>query len=267
LLYAAILFIFQISIRAVRISFPDVLGYATSIHVQELLVYTNEEREKAGLDPLVYNDELSLAARRKAEDMFAKNYWAHFGPNGEKPWDFIAAAGYSYTVAGENLAKNFSDSRQVVNAWMASSTHKDNILKASYREIGFAVVDGILQGEETTLVVQFFGNSGEQISPRAVPDRSIISAKNRPVAQLRQVEIGTGGVFSGVTRKPIIDVSRLTRDIAFIFTGILLSVLALDAWLIAKRRTVRVAGHSVAHMMFLGLFIVFAFNNIPGSII
>jgi hypothetical protein len=60
-------------------------------------------------------------------------------------------------VAGENLAIGFVDSEEVAKAWEASSTHRQNLLEPSYREIGVAVVKGSFQGKETTLVVQFFG--------------------------------------------------------------------------------------------------------------
>ena len=122
-------------------TFPNILGYATDIYVQSLMEDTNLEREKAGLAPVVLNEKLSLAAYKKAEDMFANNYWSHISPKGVTPWDFIVAQGYQYTVAGENLAKNFTTSKNVVDAWIASPTHKANIVKPTYREVGFAVVN------------------------------------------------------------------------------------------------------------------------------
>ncbi|MCX8008608.1 MAG: CAP domain-containing protein, partial [Patescibacteria group bacterium] len=145
-IYILLFAIVNIGLRSLHQKFPDILGYATNIQVQQLLQKTNEKRIEAGLRPLVLNQQLSQAAAKKAQDMFAKNYWAHIAPDGRTPWDFILAAGYKYSVAGENLAKNFQDSESVVNAWMASPTHRDNILKSSYRDVGFAVVNGRLQG-------------------------------------------------------------------------------------------------------------------------
>src|SRR2546430_1683440 len=71
----------------------NVLGYATDISTKKLFQLSNEERVKAGLSPLMYNDRLSQAAEKKGADMFAKNYWAHYGPDGETPWQFILGAG------------------------------------------------------------------------------------------------------------------------------------------------------------------------------
>ena len=65
--------------------------------------------------------------------------------------------------AGENLAKGFRTAEGVHEAWMASPTHKENIMSPNYKDIGVAVVEGTLLGKETTLVVQMFGNQTNQI--------------------------------------------------------------------------------------------------------
>ncbi len=151
----------------------NVLGFATDVSSDRLLVLTNEQRASNGLSALSYNQQLSAAAAAKAQDMFSKGYWAHFGPNGESPWNFILGAGYQYDSAGENLAKNYASSGDVVNAWMNSPTHRDNILKSNYQDIGFAVVNGTLQGEETTLVVQMFGSHSAFVPLPTVAQSSI----------------------------------------------------------------------------------------------
>ncbi|MEI6462722.1 MAG: CAP domain-containing protein [bacterium] len=130
---------------------------AGSINADDLINLANESRSDAGLVKLNKNSELTAAAKAKSEDMFAKGYWAHFGPNGETPWQFIKAAGYIYVYAGENLAKGFSTSSAVHDAWLNSPTHRANIMKPEFRDIGIYVADGNLGGEQTTLVVQMFG--------------------------------------------------------------------------------------------------------------
>jgi hypothetical protein len=94
--------------------------------------------------------------------MFAKNYWSHDSPGGKTPWDFISASGYVYATAGENLAKDFDTSYGVVNGWMGSTGHRTNILNSSFKDTGIAVVNGVLQGSETTLVVALYA------APKAV---------------------------------------------------------------------------------------------------
>ena len=105
--YVLMLCVFNLGLRVLHKAAPDVLGYATDIRVDQLLKDTNDRRNEAGLSPLTLNSKLSDAAAAKAADMFANNYWAHNSPLGKTPWDFILASGYTYTMAGENLAKNF----------------------------------------------------------------------------------------------------------------------------------------------------------------
>ena len=133
-------------------------AYASTINQANIISLTNQERKLAGLEELKNNPQLASAALAKANDMFAKQYWDHFGPNGETPWQFIRGAGYNYVYAGENLGKGFRTAEGLVEAWMASPTHRENILSANYRDIGIAVVEGELLGKQTILVVQMFGN-------------------------------------------------------------------------------------------------------------
>ncbi len=132
-------------------------NYATAISSSDIFTLTNEQRLQAGSPKLTENAQLMMAAAHKAADMFAENYWAHDSPSGETPWDFITNAGYAYTAAAENLAKNFDTSSQVIAAWMNSPEHRTNLLNARYQDVGIAVVNGTLLGEQTTLVVMEFG--------------------------------------------------------------------------------------------------------------
>jgi hypothetical protein len=150
---------------------PKVLGYATSISSDQIIALTNQQRAANGLGALATNSELNSAANAKAQDMFAKNYWSHYSPDGTGPWYWITAAGYDYSSAGENLAKDFSTSQGVVDGWMASPAHRDNILNASYADIGVAAVNGVLLGSETTLVVAMYGApvAAAAAAPAAAP--------------------------------------------------------------------------------------------------
>lgn len=169
--------------------FGAILGieqaYASTINPGNIISLTNQERRVAGLGELKNNSQLASAALAKANDMFAKQYWDHFGPNGETPWQFIKGAGYSYIYAGENLGKGFRTAEGLVEAWMASPTHRENILSPNYRDIGIAVVEGELLGKQTILVVQMFGNLTKSIQPAPVPaptpvPPSVVGANVKP---------------------------------------------------------------------------------------
>lgn len=136
----------------------NVLGEASDISVSELLRDTNTERKKESMPALSLNEKLSEAAYLKARDMFENDYWAHTSPSGINPWKWFADAGYQYDVAGENLAKNYSSASATVDAWMASPAHRENILREDYKEVGFAVMDGILDDKPTVLVVAMYGS-------------------------------------------------------------------------------------------------------------
>jgi uncharacterized protein YkwD len=120
----------------------------------EVIYFTNQERVKRGLTPLEVNPELSRAASAKARDMLESQYYAH------AEWErFIRGAGYNYCLAGENLALNYTDADELVEAWMGSPDHRHNLLKAGYNEIGVAIVKGRFKTiEEATFVVQMFGS-------------------------------------------------------------------------------------------------------------
>ena len=260
--YVLLLMIFNLGLRTVHHKLPSVLGYATDIHIEQLMAATNAERTAAGLPVLEFNATLARAAAAKAEYMFKKGYWAHNSPDGTVPWDFINAAGYRYTLAGENLAKNFSNSEGVVAAWMDSPTHKENILKSGYREVGFAVVNGILNGEETTLVVQMFG--APQPFAQAAGPAQTPALEITPAASASTVVAVAG---QAVQKNPVIDIPTVTRDVGFVFMGILGGVIAVDAAVVRRRRLVRLTGHNVAHILFLAAIVFVSLGISRGSLL
>lgn len=139
------------------------IAFASVITPQTIIDLTNSERLQNGQDILNTNSALIIAAQQKAKNMVTEGYFDHYGPNGETPWQYIVAADYKYQYAGENLAMNFSRTENVVKAWMKSAAHRDNILDPHYQEIGVAVADGVIDGEQTTLVVQMFGAKPESV--------------------------------------------------------------------------------------------------------
>lgn len=241
--------VFQIVLTAFSRLAPGVLGYASNISISDLLKYTNQQRVKAGDEPVVLNGRLSEAARAKAEDMFANQYWAHTSPQGKDPWSFIVTTGYNYLFAGENLARDFADSKSVVDAWMKSASHRENLLNSRYKDIGFAVVNGKYNGYETTLVVQMFGT--KPVGEPTVGDTPL------PTDVVSQAPGAT--VLNSETRKPLmkIDVFSLTKNVSMGLIVIMLGVLVVDGFLVYRRKVVRLSGHSYAHVLFLLAVLVF----------
>jgi uncharacterized protein YkwD len=124
----------------------------------DFLTLTNEARTQNGFAPLQLNDELNAAAMAKAEDMASKGYWEHFRPSDNKaPWAFIEEAGYHYHVAGENLAKGYRTPNGITKAWIASPTHRANMLSPKYTEVGYACIEATMNSQRVLLTVQMFG--------------------------------------------------------------------------------------------------------------
>lgn len=133
-----------------------VLGWSSKLNSEEILVQINLERAKAGLSALKMDDKLKQAAWNKGEDMFQDDYWAHVNPDGTQPWEFIQDQNYVFQAAGENLARDFNTEQSLVAAWMASPSHRDNILNERFQDTGIAVLDGQINGQNVLLVVNFF---------------------------------------------------------------------------------------------------------------
>src|SRR5687768_6688246 len=92
---ALFLILFQVILNAIPQKMPGVLGYAANISPSEVVRLTNEHRKANGLTALTTNKTLDAAALAKGQDMLAKGYWAHFGPDGTTPWSFLSKFGYA----------------------------------------------------------------------------------------------------------------------------------------------------------------------------
>lgn len=108
----------------------------------QVIQLTNAERQKAGLQPLKTNWQLSRVARYKSEDMRDHNYFSHNSPNYGSPFDMMKQFGITYRAAGENIAAGQRTPAEVVRAWMNSSGHRANILNPNYNEIGVGYASG-----------------------------------------------------------------------------------------------------------------------------
>ncbi|PIR93224.1 hypothetical protein COT99_02065 [Candidatus Falkowbacteria bacterium CG10_big_fil_rev_8_21_14_0_10_43_10] len=151
--------------------FPDAAS-ASAITPTNLIERTNQERDKYGLVKLEEDELLTKAALAKAKDILQQQKFSHnFSDKKFSQW--IKDAGYQYSIVGENLAVNFTDSEPLFNAWLASPTHKKNILHKDYNEIGAAAVKGSWFGEETIIAVELFGAPAILMSPTASSEQSV----------------------------------------------------------------------------------------------
>lgn len=113
---------------------------------QQMVQMVNMERNKQNLAPLVMESRLRDLARSHSQDMLERGYFSHFTPEGKSPFDRMAAAGITYSFAGENLA--FSANVELaMQGLMQSPGHRANILSPNFKKIGVGVIDAGVNGE------------------------------------------------------------------------------------------------------------------------
>jgi hypothetical protein len=183
-----------------------------------VVTMTNDERDDLDLPPLTRNAVLDAAAQLKADDMAKNGYFAHYSPAGVSPWHWFYEANYQFAHAGENLAVHFSDSGEVVEAWMDSPTHRANIVNQNYQEIGVGTAKGTYEGYDTVFVVQLFGTpiadvgavsraSGTDLAPVAV------APETAPVLAVADVtEPAPTEVVAGVSSDAVESVVATTSE-------------------------------------------------------
>ncbi len=127
-------------------TWPGELGLARTRELTLCLL--NEQRAERGLAPLRAEVRLELAAQRYAGEMVERRFFDHVDPGGLDPHDRILLAGYPATNAwtGENLAYGTGPEGspvEIVDRWMHSPGHKENILRGAFTEIGIGVEFGV----------------------------------------------------------------------------------------------------------------------------
>jgi hypothetical protein len=153
---------------------------------EEVVKLTNAERTKAGLSLFKINVKLSASAGFKVKDMFYSQYFAHESPSGITIGDLAASVGYEFIAIGENLALgNFENDEDLVNAWMNSPGHRENILNPKYKEMGVAVAKGTFEGKTTWMAVQHFGLP---LSTCAKPEEKIKTEIDSDKNQIKELE-------------------------------------------------------------------------------
>lgn len=167
----------------------NILGTEAQVTTTGLLKATNNARVAQGESPLVINAQLAEAARLKVHNMFDEQYWAHTAPDGTTPWHWFGQAGYAYADAGENLAKNFTTSDSTIAAWLASPTHRANVLKSEYKDVGFAVMSGMLGDKPTTLIVALYGTP-DQATVRGAAHSETVSGVDMSLSIMARIGLG-----------------------------------------------------------------------------
>lgn len=121
---------------------------------ETVLNLINEERKAQGITPLQIDDLLNSTAQTKATDMVKNNYFSHDSPTYGSPFEMMQNAGITYRTAGENIAGNPSV-ENAVKSWLASESHKQNLLSNAYNYIGIGIEESPAYGY--VIVAMFIG--------------------------------------------------------------------------------------------------------------
>lgn len=124
-----------------------------SAFAQEVVNLVNDERSKYGLSALSsQNALLNSAAYTRAWEQ--AEVFSHTRPNGTSWTTVLKDNGINYSNAGENVAYGQPTPKDVMEAWMNSSGHRENILNPNYSKIGV----GVYSNNNTLYWAQIFIN-------------------------------------------------------------------------------------------------------------
>lgn len=115
-------------------------AHAAELTPANIIMLMNRDRAAAHLPALKESKVLDRSAALKANDEVKHEYFAHTSPAGLGLVHWLKVARYKYQVAGENLAIGFDQADDAETAFMASPTHRANILNRNYRDVGISVI-------------------------------------------------------------------------------------------------------------------------------
>ncbi len=170
---------------AVLSAFPNVAAVIAGT-VTEL---TNGVRTEEGVEVLKTDDVLTRIAQARADDMATRGYFSHVSPEGYEPWHWYDQGDYAFTYAGENLALDYTESPDVVRAWLQSPTHRANIVGSQFTRTGVGVASGIYKGKETTFIVQEFATPAPAKRAESVRRSLMYESGTESVATVSDVEL------------------------------------------------------------------------------
>jgi uncharacterized protein YkwD len=143
---------------------PDVLAEEQ----KQIIALTNEVRAENGLPTLDVATKLNTSAQYKADDMSAKEYFAHT-ENNVTVSTWLQSAGYKYETAGENLAVGYSTAQDIVEAWKNSPTHYANLIDLDFKDFGVGLSGGMYDGQATVFIAQHLASPLVVVESESVP--------------------------------------------------------------------------------------------------
>lgn len=108
-------------------------GMSASARMAELV---NRHRAAAGCPPLALLDGAARAAQGHADDMARRGYFSHVSPEVEGLAERLAREGVRLRMAAENIALDPASPELVLNGWLRSAGHRQNLENCRYTHHG-----------------------------------------------------------------------------------------------------------------------------------
>lgn len=170
----------------------NVIGTQNWNYVSDILESVNSERAANGLPRLAYDSEFGDYAMQRAAECAL--YYGHTRP--DKSPCFLGRIGKGCSAFGENVAEGQENPKAVMESWMESTGHRQNILSSDFNCIGI----GSFTSNGINYWVQVFGRkasggSGGHGSTRLSKTVTIEAAKENilPVlSSAAEIELNIG---------------------------------------------------------------------------
>jgi uncharacterized protein YkwD len=118
---------------------PPSTGACGNAFESEVFKLVNQERTKSGLSAYECGPLGTKVAHDYAQLMCDKNHFDHTGPDGSSPFERMQRGGINFQTAGENIAAGQDSPPSVMESWMSSSGHRENIM-GDFKYIGVGYV-------------------------------------------------------------------------------------------------------------------------------
>jgi uncharacterized protein YkwD len=124
---------------------------------RQMLARVNAERRSRSLPAFSSSPSLDRIAQAYADDMLKRSHYGHVDPEGLTVRERAYAGGYRLRFIAENLASGQPTVNEVMDGWMNSEAHRENILSKIYTEAGFGLAIGKNKRGYQIIWVQIFG--------------------------------------------------------------------------------------------------------------
>lgn len=117
------------------------LGPDFDPQVEAFVDAMNAHRESIDCPALVWNRDVAEVAQAHSVDMLQRDFFAHENPDGASPFDRMDAAEIVYSRAAENIAWGYPTAEAVLDGWLNSPGHRQNIENCQLTEHGVGLIE------------------------------------------------------------------------------------------------------------------------------